>query len=69
MHSFLEYNFLHLIHGSILVKLQQLVGHLISAAVWVGQIAWWDDGLAGPCINGGCVVLWEELKTGYPLKQ
>ena len=26
---------------------EQLVGHLISAAVRVGRIAWRDDGLAG----------------------
>ena len=29
---------------------KQLVGHLISAAVWVGQFAWKDDGLVGLCM-------------------
>ena len=32
------------------VTVEQLVGHLISASVWVGRIAWWDDRLAGPCM-------------------
>ena len=31
-------------------NLQKLVGHLISAAVWVGRIAWWDDGLVELCM-------------------
>ena len=33
--------------------IQQLVGHLISAAVWVGRIGRGDDRLAGPCMVGG----------------
>ena len=32
--------------------IQQLVGHLISAAVWVGRICVRCDGLAGPCMLG-----------------
>ena len=29
---------------------KQLVWYFISAAVWVGRIAWRDEGLLGPCM-------------------
>ena len=34
------------------VLVEQLGWYLNSAAVWVGQIAWDDDGLFGPCVVG-----------------
>ena len=29
---------------------QQLVWYFMWGEVWVGWIAWWDDGLFGPCM-------------------
>ena len=41
-----------LIHNELGLDIfnEQLVGHLISAAVWVGEICLRCDGLAGPCM-------------------